>query len=81
MVQDNRHILNWAISKWPLNREPVLFDKRSDQQKAAHKTGAPKDTFTTENLLWGGGKTRPQLVAHSEVLMSGFVSSVHHLKK
>ena len=48
-------------SKWPKEREQLLFDVRDEDLKEFHKRGVAKNTFNADNMLWGGLASHPQL--------------------
>lgn len=69
-----------SFSKWPTDRQQVLFDLRSDRMLADHKDNVPWQTLSDKDFLWGDARSKPQLMFKNTQLPASWNGSVHYLK-
>ena len=74
-------MISSSDSKWPKDREDVLFDLRTPEKVEIERMNLAGKTFATNEALWGGEDSRPQLTFYDKAKPVIFTPSVEHLSK
>ena len=59
IATDSAALITVSATKWPKNRQQVLFDLRKDADRNEHETLETFKTFSTDNSLWGNARACP----------------------